>query len=155
MAKRYEFSYEDFTPLYTSEGKRDPGRRFVDTSTGQIIGKSSFYEHATKRERTPEELSAYTPRVSRSETGLQSGGRLTTEQKRDRYQDTLTRYTDRVNEMAKAGLGDPITRNQARQSADFKIMYQAYKNSKDREKHGARHNALIFLGILDEDDDYY
>lgn len=142
--------------LYSPEFKRIAGnkrRRYVNNETGEVISR---YKYSKIAERIPVE-----PSVKRhiggesTQRGTKGVGALGRGKRNAVYQDLLTRYTNRANDYNKA-IGEPaISRNDARQTPEFKIMYRAYKNSADRTKNGLRHNALIYFGILTEDDDYY
>jgi hypothetical protein len=175
--ERVSLSYGDFIPI-----PGDKKRRYVSPSTGEVIGVGQFQRKAT---RTPLPPKPAKQRVSQKPTKTPSntkflGGTVSTGDVSQhpitrikqitryefsgpigkpnplaRYNAFLNNYVAQINlEHQKYGI-PPITRNQARQLEDFKYNYKNYKNVHDRARGGKRHQALIFFGILEEDDDYY
>ena len=148
--RKISTSYGDYIPL-----PNDKARRYVDKSTGEIISNYSYRKNAIRVEK---DVSIQYINPSKKS----SHGPIQPQNKFSRYNAMLDRYVERTNRTAiqentSAGkdVMSIISRGEARTSAEFKSMYRAYKNSKDRVTGGARWQALVDLGILDEDDDYY
>lgn len=149
MAKprRKRFELEGFEPLY-SNGKRDSKRRYLNEATGEVLTRSEFEAQATKVPlRAGYHHQSYV---------IEQGGAIKRAHQQGVYQQRLEDYVRHTNKIyADEGSDVRITKNIARQTADFKVLYASYKNSRDRAKGGLRHQALIYFEIIDIDDDYY
>lgn len=148
MAQRVPRNVEGYIPVYI-DGRRDRKGRYVEPSTGEIISKSTYYR--SRRSETAEFNPYDVPRTPVGRIKL-------ADQRADaqsRYWAFVDRAKSRNDILAKMGYSDSLTRQQIRQSADFKYQYQAYKNSKDRQKYGARYYSLVYFGIIEDGDDYY
>lgn len=134
MAKRTKLVYQDFRPLRPGEAGYSRTRRsYVSPSTGQIIGVGTFQRRAHK-------LSSTVPVARAPRT---TGGR-------EYYNQRLTTYTDYVNRINRENQLPPITRDQARQQAEFKYAYSILKNPKyktDKKYDGLYAQALEIIGL--------
>lgn len=170
----YSDEYGQFLPI-----PGDKARRYINQATGEVIGVGKFQRLATRTEKapvvkTPKSSKISTPKSiskpSKPSTPSQHpitrikqivryesshAGPIGKPNPLARYNSFLDNYVAQANLVAKKYGSPEITRHEARTSPEFKYHYHNYKNVKDRAKGGKRHQALIFFGILDEDDDYY
>lgn len=170
--------YGDFIPYKVTGSKR----QYVSPSTGEVISLRQFQKNATrvpytpppkKQKVAPQKRAPPPPKPSRGGTTTNGGGTGGTgtviskngtlfyqsqqrANKLDKYYHALDGFIKTFNEKDKNRPGHvPLDRNTARQSPEFKFYYKAYKNTGDRKKGGLRHQALIYFGYLEEEDDYY
>jgi hypothetical protein len=123
---------------YRQVRKGEPGysatkRRYISPSQGDIITKYEYQKLATR-------------------TTIPKKHPISKNAKLANYYDKLKRYVTHQNTLY-AGVGQPITLNQARQSTHFKELYKALK-SKDNSKNGPKAKALIAFGLRDANADY-
>lgn len=156
-----KLTHPEFVPI-----PGDKKRRYVNPESGEVIGVGK-YQRIAAREEVP-----YSPKRKTQKRLIQPGQptpitegvsgtkyygkvEVVPVNRLERYNKMVDAYRTKANEFYRDYGYPEKSRREVMQSSQFKDMYAAYKNYSDRQKGGARHQALIAFGILDEDDEYY
>lgn len=153
-SRRVRLSLAGFRPLERGEGGYSKSKRLqINPGTGEVISRREFVKRA---ERIPyiSPVKPAKPRQIRQEQGKLTRAK-TSAKALKQYRQLVDIYKNNVNEVMQQMNLPLLTHNDIRQSKEFQMYFKAYKNYKDRQKGGLRHQALILFGVLEEEDDYY
>lgn len=142
MADRPSYSIPGVIPI-----KGDSARRMIDTATGEVLSRREFVARA-QREESYKQYVASHPREAQAES---KGHNF------NRYEAALNAYVDKVNRSAAREGFSPISKSEARRSAEFKALYHETTRAsvrRDRSSKGAWARALVDLGLRDESWDW-